>query len=197
VLQPPASDDYYTGNTPPLEFLLDDLLGGTADEIGGTRLTGAPPVTQPMQQTQEQQRARMEGFHDSARRESEALAMAALVEAEARATRGGRPVGLGDSIGSDRRGASRLAQRLHKQRPEGGCPVGLRCSLSNTAPSRRSEDAIAIHATPSRARPTTRGLHRGWRQRRGRSTRACRDRRSAIVFRFVFGYLSCTLLCFF
>jgi hypothetical protein len=36
LFQPRASDEYYTGDTPPLEFPLDDLLGGTADEIGGT-----------------------------------------------------------------------------------------------------------------------------------------------------------------
>jgi hypothetical protein len=49
LFQAPTSDDYYTDNTPPLEFLLDDLLGGTADEIDGTQLTGAPHVTQPTQ----------------------------------------------------------------------------------------------------------------------------------------------------
>jgi hypothetical protein len=43
VFEPPTSNDYYTGDTPPLEFQFDDLLGGTADEIGGTQLTGAPP----------------------------------------------------------------------------------------------------------------------------------------------------------
>jgi hypothetical protein len=113
-------DDYYTGDTPLLEFQLDDLLCDTADEIGGTQLTGAPPVTQSTQQAQKQQHAMMVDFHDSARRAGEALAAAASVEAEARATRGGlscryrllksqrsegaHPVGLGDSTGSDRRG---------------------------------------------------------------------------------------------
>jgi hypothetical protein len=89
VFEPPASDLYYTGDTPPLEFQLDDLLGGTADEIGGTQLTGASPVTQLMQQTQEQHHMMMADFHDSARRASEALVAAASVEAEARATGGG------------------------------------------------------------------------------------------------------------
>jgi hypothetical protein len=42
VFEPPTSNDYYTGDTPPLEFQLDDLLGGTADEIDGTQLTGTP-----------------------------------------------------------------------------------------------------------------------------------------------------------
>jgi hypothetical protein len=103
---------------------LDDLLGDTADEIGGTQVTGAPPVTQP---TQEQQRAMMEDFHDSAQRAGETLAAAVSVEAEARAAGGGpvpsgsttpevatggggRPVGLGYCIGNDRRGLSRRAQ---------------------------------------------------------------------------------------
>jgi hypothetical protein len=48
VFKPPTSDDYNTGDTPPLEFQLDDLFHDTADEIGGTQLTGAPLVaTQP------------------------------------------------------------------------------------------------------------------------------------------------------
>jgi hypothetical protein len=47
----------------------------------------------------------------------------------------GCPVRLGYSTGSGRRGgASRRARLLHRQRPEGGCPVGLRCSLSDIAP---------------------------------------------------------------
>jgi hypothetical protein len=41
---------------------LANLFGGSGDEIGGTQLSGAPPVTQPMQ---EQQHAMMEDFHDS------------------------------------------------------------------------------------------------------------------------------------
>jgi hypothetical protein len=150
VFEPPTSDDYYTGNTPSLEFQLDDLLGGTADEIGGTQLTGAQLVTQPMQQMQEQERAMMEDFHDLAQRAGEALAAATSVEVEARATRGGPiplgsvtpepaigggcPVGLSDSTGSDRRGAPCRPRRLHRQRPEGGRPVGLRCSLSDPPP---------------------------------------------------------------
>jgi hypothetical protein len=52
VFEPPTSDDYYTSDTPPLEFPFDGLMGDTTDEIGGTQLTGAPPVTQPMQLTQ-------------------------------------------------------------------------------------------------------------------------------------------------
>jgi hypothetical protein len=154
VFEPPTSDDYYTGDTPSLEFQLDDLLGGTTDEIGGTQLTGAPLVTRPTQQMQEHRRVMMEDFHDSAQRASEALVAATSVEAEARATGGGpvpsgsvtpepaigggRPVGLGDSIGSNRRGAPCRPRRLHRQRPEGGRPVGLRCSLSDTAPLSRA-----------------------------------------------------------
>jgi hypothetical protein len=61
--------DYYSGDTPPLEFPLADLLGDSANEIGGTQLSGAPPVTQP---TQEQQHAMMEDFHDSTRRAGDA-----------------------------------------------------------------------------------------------------------------------------
>jgi hypothetical protein len=53
VFEPPTSDDYYTCDTPPLEFQLDDLLGDTTDEISGTQLTGAPLVTQPIQPTQQ------------------------------------------------------------------------------------------------------------------------------------------------
>jgi hypothetical protein len=80
LFQTPASDEaYYRGETPPLEFLLADLLGGTANEIGDTQLSGAPPVTQP---TQKQHRAMMEDFHDSAQRAGEALETAASVEAE-------------------------------------------------------------------------------------------------------------------
>jgi hypothetical protein len=100
-------------------------------------------------------------WHDDilARFAGELLAAAASVEAEAQANGGG---------------PSRRARLLHRQRPEGGCPVGLRSSLSDTPlPSRQSEDAIAIHEIPSRTRPTTWGLHRGRQQRRrGRSTRA-------------------------
>jgi hypothetical protein len=196
LFQAPTSVDYYTGDTPPLEFPLDDLLGGNADDIGGTQLTRAPPVTQL---TQEQQHTMMEDFHDSTRCAGEVLDAAASVEAEARATGrgwphqaqrlhrhrldGGHPVGLGDSTGSDRRGV---------------VSSGSGAPLATPPPSRRSKDAIAIHATPSRTRPTTRGLHRGqWQRRGGRSTRARDDRRNAVVFRFVFGHLSCTLLCLF
>jgi hypothetical protein len=97
LFQTPASDDYYTSDTPPLEFPLADLLGGAADEISGTQLSGAPPVTQP---TQKQQRAMMEDFHDSARRAGKALDAAASMEAEARASLSGAatpraPTGVG------------------------------------------------------------------------------------------------------
>jgi hypothetical protein len=60
-------------------------------------------VTQPMQQTreQEQQRVMMEDFHDSARCAGEASA-AVSVEAEARGDRrGGRLIGLDNSTGTD------------------------------------------------------------------------------------------------
>jgi hypothetical protein len=118
----------------------------------------------------------MDDSHDSAQRAGEALA-AASVEAEAQAT-GGGPVPSGSATleAAAGGGSSRRARLLQRQRPKGELPVGLRCSLSDTAPSRRSEDAIAIHETPSRTRLTTRGLHRGWQQRqRGRSTRARHD----------------------
>jgi hypothetical protein len=53
----------------------------------------------------------------------------------ARDRTGGGLVRLSDSTGTNRRGGlARRVRRLHKQRPEGGCPVGLRCSLSDTAP---------------------------------------------------------------
>jgi hypothetical protein len=39
------------------------LFRDTADEIGGTQLTGAPPIV-GAQPTQEQQHAMMEDFHD-------------------------------------------------------------------------------------------------------------------------------------
>jgi hypothetical protein len=153
-------------------------------------------VTQP---TQEQQRAMMEDFHDSAQRAGETLAAAVSVEAEARAA-GGGPVPSGSTTPevATGGGASRRARLLHRQRPEGAVPSGSGVPLVTPPPSRRSEDAIAIHETPSRTRPATRGLHRGQRQRRrGRSTRARHDRRSAVVFRFVFGPLWCTLFCLF
>jgi hypothetical protein len=76
----------------------------------------------------------MVDFHDSAQHAGEVLAAAASEEAEAWSTGGGpsrvdrllqrprqegaRPIGLGYSTGSDRRGR----------------PVGLRCSLSDTTP---------------------------------------------------------------
>jgi hypothetical protein len=86
VFEPPTSDDYNSGDTPPLEFLLDDLFHDTVDEIGGTQLTGAPPVTRL---TQEHQCTMMEDFHDSARRAAEGSAAAPSVEVEERATGGG------------------------------------------------------------------------------------------------------------
>jgi hypothetical protein len=123
----------------------------------------------------------MEDFHDSARRAGEALDAATSVDAEAQATERGEassgvatpqaPTGAGASTSGSATpqaatggGPTRWAQRLHRQPMEGGCPVGLRCSLSDTTPSQRSEDAIAIYATSSRTRPTTRGLHRGRQQ---------------------------------
>jgi hypothetical protein len=95
LFQTPASDDYYIGDTPPLEFPLADLLGGSADEIGGTQLSRAPPVTQPTQPMQEEQRVMMEDFHDSTQRAGEALDAAMSVEAEAQAT--GRVAALSGS----------------------------------------------------------------------------------------------------
>jgi hypothetical protein len=119
VFELPTSDDYNTSDTPLLEFHLNDLFHGTADEIGGTgtHLTGAPPVgTQP---TQEQQRAMMEDFHNSAQRAGEALAAAASLEAR-RSRPEGRPVPSGSATPQAVIG--------------GGRPVGLRWSLSDTAP---------------------------------------------------------------
>jgi hypothetical protein len=49
--------------------------------------------------------------------------------------RGARPVWIGYSTGRDRRrGPSRVGRLLYRQRPKGARPVGLRCSLSDTAP---------------------------------------------------------------
>jgi hypothetical protein len=95
----------------------------------------------------------MEDFHDSARRAGEALDAAASVEAEAeaQATERGEassgvatpraPTGAGAGTSGSATpqaatggGAARWAQRLHRQPLEGGCPVGLRCSLSDTTP---------------------------------------------------------------
>jgi hypothetical protein len=48
VFEPPTSEDYNTGDTPPLEFQLDNLFRDTADEIGSTQPTIVLPVgTQP------------------------------------------------------------------------------------------------------------------------------------------------------
>jgi hypothetical protein len=44
VFEAPTSEDYNTGETPPLEFQLDDLFRDTTDKISGTQLSGAPPV---------------------------------------------------------------------------------------------------------------------------------------------------------
>jgi hypothetical protein len=108
----------------------------------------------------------MEDFHNSTRCAGETLDVAASVEGEARVTgQVAAPSGSMTPQAPTGGGPSRQAWRLHRQRPEGGCPVGLMYSLSDTAthsPSRWSKDAIAIHATPSHTRPTTRGLHR-WR----------------------------------
>jgi hypothetical protein len=112
VFEPPTSDDYNTGDTALLEFQLDDFFRDTADEIGGTQLTGAPLVTQP---THEQQRAMMEDFHDSAQRAGEALAVVASVEAEARATEGGPvPSGSATPEAATRGAQSRQARLLHR-----------------------------------------------------------------------------------
>jgi hypothetical protein len=71
---------------------------------------------------------------------------AASVEAEARAASSGAatpqaPTEAGaGTLGSatpqaaNLGGATRRARRLHRQPPKGGCPVGLRYSLSDTAP---------------------------------------------------------------
>jgi hypothetical protein len=76
----------------------------------------------------------MDDSHDSAQRAGEALA-AASVEAEAQAT-GGGPVPSGSATleAAAGGGSSRRARLLQRQRPKGELPVGLRCSLSDTAP---------------------------------------------------------------
>jgi hypothetical protein len=84
----------------------------------------------------------MADFHDSAQCAGEALAAAASVEVEARST-GGGPVPCGSAT-------PQAATR-------GGRPVRLRCSLSDSPPSWRSEDTIAVHETPSCTHP----LHEG------------------------------------
>jgi hypothetical protein len=102
VFEPPISEDYNTGETPPLELQLGDLFRDTVDEIGGTQLTGAPPVgTQP---TQEQQHTMMADFHDMAQHAGKALAATSSVEAEARLTGGARLVWIGYSRRRNRRG---------------------------------------------------------------------------------------------
>jgi hypothetical protein len=104
---------------------LADLLGGTADEIGGTQLSGAPHVTQP---TREQQRAMMEDFHD-------ALAVAAAVEAEAQEATSGvatpqEPTGAG---------AGTSGSATPQAVTEGGpVPSGSGAPLATPPPSRRS-----------------------------------------------------------
>jgi hypothetical protein len=78
------------------------------------------------------------------------------------------------------------------QAATGGRPVGLRCSLSDTPPPEPAVGGCDRHPRDPLTYPTyhtraTRGQHRGRRQRRrGRSTRARHDRRSAVIFRFVF-----------
>jgi hypothetical protein len=110
-------------------------------------------VTQPTQQTQEQHRVMMEDFHDSARHAGKALDMVALVEARpiglgdsTRTDWRGRPIGLGDSTGSDRRGT---------------VPSSSGAPLATPPPSWRSEDAIAIHATPHVPDPPHEGCIEG------------------------------------
>jgi hypothetical protein len=53
----------------------------------------------------------------------------------------------------------------------GADPSGSGAPLATPPRSRWSEDAIAIHEIPSCTPPTTRGPHRGRRQRRGRELR--------------------------
>jgi hypothetical protein len=108
VFEPPISEDYNTGETPPLELQLGDLFRNTVDEIGGTQLTGAPPVgTQP---TQEQQHTMMADFHDMAQHAGKALAATSSVEAEARLTGGG---------------PSHVDRLLQTLQPEGACLVWI------------------------------------------------------------------------
>jgi hypothetical protein len=105
----------------------------------------------------------MEDFNDSPQRAREALAAAASKEAEVRST-GRGPVPCDRLLQAASGGVpSRQARLLHRQRPEGDVPSGSGAPLETPPPppSRRSEDAIAIHETPSRTRPTTGGLHRG------------------------------------
>jgi hypothetical protein len=118
----------------------------------------------------------MADFNDMAERAGEALA-------EVRSTGGGCPVWIGYSTGSDRRG---------------GRPVGLRCSLSDTAPpSRRPEDAIAIHETPSRTSPPHEGCTKdgGSGEEEGAHGPATTDEARSYLDLF-FGHLSCKLLLY-
>jgi hypothetical protein len=64
LFQAPTSDDYYTDDTPPLEFLLDDLLGGTADERRNP--ADATDAVDAVDAGEAEQCAMMEDFHDPA-----------------------------------------------------------------------------------------------------------------------------------
>jgi hypothetical protein len=136
MFEPPTSEDYNTGDIPPLEFQLDDLFRDTANEIDGTQLAGAPLVG--TQQTQEQQHTITEDFHDSAQRAGEVLAAAASVEAEVEAwSTGEQPVPCGSATpkAATRGGPSRRARLLHRQRPEGGVPSSSVAPLATLPPA--------------------------------------------------------------
>jgi hypothetical protein len=109
----------------------------------------------------------MADFHDMAQRAGEALAAAALVEAEARLTGGGpvpcgsasleaatgggaRPVWIDYSTGSDRRGS---------------VPSGSGATLATPPPELAAEGCDCHPRDPLTYPTTTRGLHRGRRQR--------------------------------
>jgi hypothetical protein len=142
----------------------------------------------------------MEDFNDSPQRAREALAAAASKEAEVRST-GRGPVPCDRLLQAASGGVpSRQARLLHRQRPEGDVPSGSGAPLETPPPPRAGGRRTRSPSTrpPHVPDPRQEGCTEGARQRRrGMSTRARHDQRSAVVFRFVFGHLSCTLLCLF
>jgi hypothetical protein len=129
LFQTPASDDYYTGGKPPMEFPLSDLLGGSADEIGGTQLSGAPardPADVGAATRNDGGLPRLvtacgTGIgRDSVGGGGGAGGLVRRGDSTGTDRSGGRRVGLGDSTCSHRRGAAHRARRLHRQPPEGG-----------------------------------------------------------------------------
>jgi hypothetical protein len=129
VFDPPTSEDYNTGETPALEFQLDDLFRDSADKIDGTQLAGA---------------RRDPADAGAATRDDGGLPQ--LDTACRRGVGGGsigggggavnqrgtRPVWIGYSRGRDRRGVVPSGSATPQATTGGGRPIGLRCSLSDT-----------------------------------------------------------------